>query len=333
MPDTGRVLTTDVDAAAAALARGDLVVLPTETVYGLGADASNRDAVRRVYAVKARPPAHPVIVHLADAEALRDWARDVPDYADRLVEASWPGPLTLVLRRGAAVGDHVTGGADTVALRAPSHRLTHAVLRAFGGGVAAPSANRFGRVSPTSAQHALDELSGLLDPGRDLVLDGGPCRIGVESTIVDATGPRPRLLRPGAVSAEAVAEITGLPVETGPGGPRAPGTLPAHYAPAARVLAVEPPEVAATVAGEVVAGRSVGLIAPPGELPESATRLAAPADAVAYARDLYAALRQADTLGLDVVVAALPSDTGLGLAVRDRLRRAAFGSRGEGPRP
>ncbi|MDH4160492.1 MAG: L-threonylcarbamoyladenylate synthase [Actinomycetota bacterium] len=329
MPETGVVLTTDVDAAAAALASGALVVLPTETVYGLGADATNPTAVGRVYAVKGRPATHPVIVHVASADALTDWARDVPGYAYQLVEACWPGPLTVVLPRGPAVGGHVTGGADTVALRAPAHPMTRAVLVAFGTGVAAPSANRFGRVSPTTAQHALDELSGLLDPERDLALDGGPCRIGVESTIVDATGPRPRLLRPGAVPAASVAAITGLDVDLGPGGPRAPGTLPAHYAPAARVLAVEPQAAADTVGDQLAAGHAVGLIAPADlvDTPPGATRLVVPEDDAAYAHQLYGALRHADQLGLDVVVAVLPPDSGLGSAVRDRLRRAAFGTR------
>ena len=329
MPDTGLVLTTDVDTAAAALARGALVVLPTETVYGLGADASSPAAVGRVYSVKGRPANHPVIVHLAGAEALADWARVVPRYAHDLVDAFWPGPLTLVLPRGPAAGDWVTGGADTVALRAPAHPLTHAVIVAFGGGVAAPSANRFGRVSPTTAQHADDELSGLLDPDRDVVLDGGPCLIGVESTIVDATGPRPRLLRPGAVSAESLAQVTGLDVDLGPGGPPAPGTLPAHYAPVARVVAAEPDRIASVVATHLAAGERVGLIAEVGHgpTPAHATRLAAPEDVTAYAHELYGALRRADELHLDVVVAALPADAGLGSAVRDRLSRAAFGTR------
>jgi L-threonylcarbamoyladenylate synthase len=323
------VLTTHASDAVAALAAGNLVVLPTETVYGLAADASRPAAVARVFAVKGRPAGHPVIVHVSGADQLGRWAADIPAYAHRLAAEHWPGPLTLVLPRADAVPAEVTGGADTVGVRAPAHPLTHAVLTAFGGGVAAPSANRFGRVSPTTAQHAVDELAGLLDPERDLVLDGGPCRIGVESTIVDATGARPRLLRPGAVSVAAVAETTGLEVDLGRGGTIAPGTLPAHYAPVAQVVCAEPATAEATVRARLAAGQQVGAIAEAGVdlTSPGVTRLAEPEGAAAYAHELYAALRLADRLRLDVVVAVLPPDSGIGAAVRDRLARAAFGSR------
>jgi L-threonylcarbamoyladenylate synthase len=323
------VLTSDADAAVAALAAGSLVVLPTETVYGLAADASNPAAVARVFALKGRPPGHPVIVHVAGAAQLERWATRVPAYAHLLVSAFWPGPLTLVLPRATGVPDEVTGGADTVGVRAPAHPLTHEVLDAFAGGVAAPSANRFGRVSPTTAQHALDELGAMLDPDRDLVLDGGPCRIGVESTIVDATGSRPRLLRPGAVSVADVAQVTGLEPEPALGAVTAPGTLPAHYAPAARVVCAEPDTATASVKSLVASGQRVGVIGGSGVDVASpdVTQLAEPDGATAYAHELYAALRLADRLHLDVVVAVLPPDSGIGAAVRDRLRRAEFGSR------
>jgi L-threonylcarbamoyladenylate synthase len=326
------LLTTDVDAAVAALAAGGLVAVPTETVYGLAADAVDPVAVGRIYAVKGRPAAHPVIVHLAGAEQLDDWARDVPDFARQLVASCWPGPLTLVLLRAAGVGGHVTGGLDTVGLRSPAHPLTHTLLERFGGGLAAPSANRFGRVSPTTAQHVVDELADRLVPGRDLVLDGGPCPIGVESTIVDATGPRPRLLRPGAVSVEEVAAVTGLEVDLGPGGPRAPGTLPSHYAPRARVVLAERGTAATTVAAIAESGVTVGLLGL-AQVPDvpGVHRLAAPLDSAQYAHVLYDALRRGDALQLDVVVAVLPGDDSLGPAVRDRLRRAAAGSTPEAP--
>jgi len=327
------LLTTEVEAAAAALAAGGLVAIPTETVYGLGADADSPDAVGRIYAVKGRPPTHPVIVHVAGAAALDTWARDVPDYAHRLAEQCWPGPLTLVLPRTARAGDHVTGGADTVGLRAPSHPLTHRLLEVFGGGVAAPSANRFGRVSSTTARHVLDELGGLLLAGRDLVLDGGACSIGLESTIVDATGPTPRLLRPGAVDVERLTVITGLAVDLRPGGARAPGTLPVHYAPVARVVPTEVDALDATLAQLLGTAGAIGLLAPATvpDPPFGVRRLASPVDADAYAHVLYDALRRADDERLVVVVAVLPPEAGVGAAVRDRLRRAAAGSSPDAP--
>lgn len=345
------MLTTDVEAAATALAGGGLVAIPTETVYGLAADADNPAAVARVYAVKGRPPTHPVIVHIAGADAIDAWAREVPAYARALARAHWPGPLTLVLRRSSRAGDHVTGGAPTIGLRCPAHPLTHALLARFGGGLAAPSANRFGRVSPTTAQHVLDELGGLLDPARDLVLDGGACPIGVESTIVDATGQRPRLLRPGAVDVVALTATTGLEVDRTRGTTPAPGTLPSHYAPSARVVLAEDAEAPAALAAVLadLAPQGTGAAGTPGSLTggigtgtgayrsrvgllalasvtdpgPAVQRLAAPRDVEEYAQQLYDALRRADVLGLDVVVAVLPSDEGIGTAVRDRLRRAA----------
>jgi L-threonylcarbamoyladenylate synthase len=317
-------VTTDLAQAVAALRAGRLAVLPTETVYGLGADAAAPAAVARVYAVKGRPADHPVIVHLADVGAVDSWAVRVPEYARLLARRFWPGPLTLVLPRAASVGDHVTGGQATVGLRVPDHPLTLAVLREVGG-VAAPSANRFGRVSPTSVPHVLAEVGSALVPGLDVVLDGGPCPVGVESTIVDATGAAPRLLRPGAVSVSDVSAVGGVPVAAGPATTRAPGTLPAHYAPDAQVRVVAAQDL--TDDAEPVSAPRVGLLAPQAvPTPRGVVRLAAPQSVESYARGLYAAMREADALGLSLVLAVAPAGDGLAAAVRDRLRRAEAGS-------
>ena len=329
------LLTTDVASAVAALRSGGLVALPTETVYGLGADAGDAGAVARIYAVKGRPADHPVIVHVSSAAALDDWAREVPVYARHLTQRLWPGPLTLVLPKAASVGAYLTGGAETVGVRCPAHPLTQAVLTQFGRGVAAPSANRFGRVSPTTAQHVLDELGDRLDPLRDRILDGGPCRVGVESTIVDATGVRPRLLRPGAVAVGEIEAITGLALECSDTDVRAPGTLPAHYAPTARVVLAEPRTLDDTLSELGAGAGPIGVMAlattpidDAAVIDGSVIALCRPTDLVGYARDLYGALRQADSRGLQVVVAVLPPDEGVGHAIRDRLQRAAHGSGG-----
>ena len=320
----------DVDRAVAALRAGGLVGLPTESVYGLGADAENPVAVARVYAAKGRPADHPLIVHVTGARALDGWVGAVPPYALRLAAELWPGPLTLVVPRGPRAGDHVTGGQDTVGLRAPDHPVAQAVLTAFGGGVAAPSANRFGRVSPTSAADVLEELAGVLVEGLDVVLDGGPSLVGLESTILDCTGDQPVVLRPGAVGPDEVARAGGVPI----GAPtprsrqvRAPGTLPSHYAPAAHVAVAEPSEAAALLAVGVRDPRvpKAGLLAPAGiPTPAGVVRLAAPDGDSAYAHALYRALREADALGLTRVVAVPPGGDGpLAAAIADRLRRAA----------
>ncbi len=324
---TSSLRTHDIAHAVALLRSGGLVALPTETVYGLGADAENPAAVARVYAAKGRPADHPLIVHLSHAALVDDgWGREIPSWARLLMAACWPGPLTLVVRRGPRAGDHVTGGQDTVGLRVPAHPVAHALLTAFGGGVAAPSANRFGRVSPTDAPHVVDELGGELDPARDCVLEGGPSEVGVESTIVDCTGAAPRLLRPGAVGAEEIEAVTGLEVQEPDPAVRAPGTLAAHYAPSARLQLVEVDELRPALAR---AGSRVGLLAPSSvPTPDGAIRLAAPADAAAYARALYRALRAADDEGLTTILAVAPADGPLAAAVVDRLRRAATGSGG-----
>jgi L-threonylcarbamoyladenylate synthase len=315
---------TDVARAAALLAAGGLVAFPTETVYGLGADASREDAVGRIFEVKGRPRAHPLIVHLALGARLEDWASDVPELARRLAAAAWPGPLTLILRRGARVAAAATGGADTVGLRVPAHPLAQALLRAFGGGVAAPSANRFGAVSPTTADHVAADLRGDVD----YVLDGGPCEVGVESSIVDLSRGRPVLLRPGGLPREAIEAIAGPLAAADALAPAAPGTLESHYAPRARVIAVDPGEVVAAVTAAHAEHRGeVAVLAPAAafarwpHLPARAYPL--PDDAAGMARELYAALRELDASGVDVVIAALPPAAGLGEAVGDRLRRAA----------
>lgn len=316
-----------IAAAVTVLREGGLVAFPTETVYGLGADARDPDAVARLFAVKGRPSDHPVIVHLGSRAELDDWARTVPPAALELAEACWPGPLTLLLPRAAHVPDAVTGGRDTVGLRVPAHPVAQALLGAFGSGLAAPSANRFGQVSPTTAAHVRADLGADVD----LVLDGGPCQVGVESTIVDLSGPEPEVLRPGGTSFERLAEVLGHPVARWQGARpvAAPGTLASHYAPLARVELVDAlggaEAVCQEVARHVEAGDSVGVLAadPVEGLPVGVAQLGPVGDVDAYARVLYDRLRQADRLRLDVVVAVPPPPAGLGAAVGDRLRRAA----------
>jgi L-threonylcarbamoyladenylate synthase len=319
---------TDIAHAAAVLRAGGLVAFPTETVYGLGADASRDDAAARIFAVKGRPRAHPLIVHLAADARLDDWAREVPDVARRLVAIAWPGPLTVIVRRGPLVAPATTGGAETVGLRVPAHPMAQQLLRAFGGGVAAPSANRFGAVSPTTADHVVADLGNDVD----YVLDGGPCDVGVESTIVDfsrAPSFGPTLLRPGGLPREAIEAIVGPLAAADADAPAAPGTLASHYAPRALVIAVEPDDVPAQVreaTGKVAVLAPSAAFAAWGKL--SAIAYALPDDLPGMARALYHALRDLDAAGVDVVIAALPPAVGLGEAVGDRLRRAA-GPRGK----
>ena len=303
------------------LRAGGLIALPTETVYGLGADASNDLAVRRIFAVKGRPSSHPLIVHVASVERAREWATSLTDAGEKLAHAFWPGPLTLIVERSARASDAVTGGQDTVGLRVPAHPLALDLLSAFGGGIAAPSANRFGRVSPTTAEHVRSELGAEVD----LVLDGGPSRVGVESTIVDVTCDPPRLLRPGGVAREAIEAVLGqrLVLATHATDVRAPGMLESHYAPRAGLWLVSAEEVFAEAVRRRDAGARVVVIAPgllP--LPEGVARLTVPTDEAGFARVLYAHLRDADALG-DLILAVPPPESGLGLAVRDRLQRAS----------
>ncbi len=316
-----------VGEAVAALGRGGLVVLPTETVYGLGANARDPLAVRRVFAAKGRPADHPLIVHLADGSQLDEWAVDIPDDARALAATCWPGPLTMVLRRHPSVPDEVTGGRDTVALRVPLHPLALGVLGLFGGGIAAPSANRFGRVSPTTADDVRADLGDTLVDGLDVVLDGGPSAVGVESTIIELVGDRPQLLRPGGLPVERVEEVLGRSVLRVPTGPsRAPGMLDAHYAPTAavRVVSGSGPGVDAALR---LAVAPVGFLGPRSTpLPVEVVRLDAPEsyEGTALAPVLYQSLRRADSLGLATLVVVAPDGEGLGPAVRDRLARAAF---------
>jgi L-threonylcarbamoyladenylate synthase len=305
--------------AAKHLIAGDLVAFPTETVYGLGADASNSAAVARIYSVKGRPNDHPLIVHIASMDRMGDWARDVPEYAIALARKFWPGPMTLVLKRSELAGDFVTGGQDTVGVRVPDHVVALALLEAFekagGKGVAAPSANRFGHVSPTTATAVVEELADYLSKD-DLVLDGGACAVGVESTMIDCTGLLPRVLRPGAISTAMIEEVTGLNVLSidGSDAIRVSGSLENHYAPAAKVLLREVPK-----AGQgFIAHKNI-------ETPSGVIRLASPGNDEEFAQILYSALRKADAQGLAEVVVMQPIGTGIAVAIRDRLSRAANG--------
>ena len=327
--------------AVAALCRGGLVVLPTETVYGLAADARCAEAVRRIFAVKDRPIDHPLIVHIGRANELDAWAVNIPPEAFVLATTFWPGPLTLVLRRHPAVLAEVTGGLETVAVRMPDHPVALAVLRTFGGALAAPSANRFGRVSPTHATDVVAELGPYLDPALDVVLDGGACAVGLESTIVDLTSPVPMILRPGAITAGQLAAALGEPVAVSPTGPsRAPGMLPAHYAPDARVEVVSG-ERLRNRASVLVSDRCRIAVLCPDHLrvaPEAIV-LAAPRpyDAASLARVLYARLREADRRGAEYLLGVPPDDehdpVSMAVAVLDRLQRAQAGSRGIAPSP
>ncbi len=303
--------------AAANLLAGGLVAFPTETVYGLGADACNADAVARVYSVKGRPADHPLIVHVASMDGLGDWADDVPGYAISLARDFWPGPITLVVKRSGLAGDFVTGGQDTVGVRVPDHPVALGLLEAFeragGKGVAAPSANRFGNVSPTTAQAVSDELSDYLADG-DQILDGGACDVGVESTIIDCTGDVPKILRPGAITAQMISESTGLEVAgvVEESAIRVSGSLEAHYAPAATVVLDQSPM------------KGQGFIAMADvATPDGVVRLAAPQTDYEFARVLYAALRAADEQSLQTVVVQQPGGDGIAIAIRDRLKRAA----------
>ena len=301
--------------------RGGVVAFATETVYGLGADATNERAVQEVFRLKGRPATHPVIVHLPDAAFLEEWATAIPEAAQRLAQAFWPGPLTLVLKKQAGVSDTLTGGQGTVALRVPAHPLALELLSTFGGGVAAPSANRFGHVSPTTAAHVLSEFGGAVP-----VLDGGACRVGLESTIVDLSGTEPRVLRPGAISAAALAAALDKPVSSAydPNAPRVPGSLGRHYAPQTGTYLVTD---AGSLARKDDVVLSYKVLTHKARLSSKvrAVRcwLTLPDEPVAYARGLYAALRELDALGGERILVEAPPPTPAWDAVRDRLGRAA----------
>jgi len=331
--------------AVATLRAGGVVAFPTETVYGLGADATRPEALERVYALKGRPRSHPLIVHLPDANAARAWAIAWPEGALRLAASFWPGPLTLVLPRSSIAPDAVTGGQDTVALRVPSHPVARALLRAFGGAIAAPSANRYGHVSPTRAAHVREEFGDTVP----VVLDGGDCEVGLESTIVACLGGRLVLLRPGAITPGALREAAdGLPLIVGPAGPdadtanatapepapalpRTPGSTPAHYAPRTPLSLVEGVHIAAGARARAASGLRVGVLArraAPAGLPPAIHWLAAAPDAARFGHDLYAQLRDLDRLGLHhLLVEHVPAGEAWD-AARDRLARAAAGTAG-----
>lgn len=295
-----------IDRALEVLREGGLVGLPTETVYGLAADASNEIAVRRIFAAKGRPADHPLIVHLASADQLVEWAREIPPAAALLAETCWPGPLTLLVPKAEHVLSIVTGGRDTVGIRVPAHPMAAELLRRFGGGLAAPSANRFGQVSPTTADHVRSDLGADVD----FVLDGGPSPIGIESTIVDCTVAPPQILRPGGIDNETIETLLGtLGGASGPS--RASGMLASHYAPGCTVEIVETAADAMTRAEQLRAnGHRVDVLDPT-------------ADLVQAASELYVWLRAADERGLDTLIAVLPAPRGLGHAIRDRLLKAA----------
>lgn len=310
--------TDEIREAAAILRRGGLVAFPTETVYGLGADASNPTAVAKVFAAKGRPQTHPVIVHLADFSQVGEWAASVSPAADQLAKGFWPGPLTLILRRAARVSDAITGGQETVGLRVPAHPVAQALLRAFGGGIAAPSANRFGHISPTTAQHVRADLGDRVE----IVLDGGPCPIGIESTIVDVSGAAPALLRRGSISAAQIEEVLGVKLAVADSrSPRAPGTLASHYAPSKPLKLVDREELNALFDRGEAANATVLARAP---IRGGVKRwLIAAEEPTCYARELYAKLREADRSACELILVEAPPDDECWAAIRDRLQRAS----------
>ena len=309
-------MSPEVRRAAEILRAGGLVAFPTETVYGLGADASNASAIARLYAVKRRPADHPVIVHFASADDAFTWAREVPEEARRLARRFWPGPLTLILKRSGKVQDFVTGGQDNVGLRVPSHPVAQELLQSFGNGVAAPSANRFGRVSPTAAAHVREDLG----KDVDLVLEGGPSEVGIESTIVDVSGDAPVVLRPGRISKDQLEQALGFPVnEKTAASPRHSGGLERHYAPQTPARLVPSHDLDKEIARlkEKVA---VLAFSRPDERVDYWLRM--PRDPGAYAQKLYAALRELDTAGCEEILVEAPPEAHEWVAVRDRLQRA-----------
>jgi L-threonylcarbamoyladenylate synthase len=333
MTNAGQALDQAAIATAARLLEaGELVAFPTETVYGLGADAENPEAVARIFAAKGRPSNHPVIVHLAPDADISRWAIDIPDAARKLIAAFWPGPLTLILKRAPAIPAAVSGGQDSIGLRCPSHPVAQALLRAFRGGqggVAAPSANRFGHVSPTTAAHVRSEFGE--GPGSPLaaVLDGGQSEVGIESTIVDLSrmaSHGPALLRPGRIGAEQIATVIGQwPGLGGVDAPRVSGALDSHYAPGTPVVLVDGAELASVLDALRRKGRRAALIACGNASPADAIAML-PREPAAYAHGLYVALRDMDVAHADVILVERPPQEAGWLGINDRLRRSAFGS-------
>lgn len=310
----------EIEKAALILRQGGLVAFPTETVYGLGADASNPAALKKIFAAKGRPADHPLIVHIADTSDLKKWAAEVPRAAWLLAEKFWPGPLTMVLKRAPQVSDLISGGQDSIGLRVPAHPVARRLLKAFGSGIAAPSANKFGRLSPTSAEHVRQELGSAVD----LVLDGGDCEIGIESTIVDLTREAPAILRPGRISAQQIGDA--LLAQLGENGidrPRVSGSLASHYAPRLPLKLVHPDQTESYVRQQ--AGTAVAVLARRGRPKETKAALwqVAPELPEDYAHHLYAALRRLDDSGCRMIVVEEPPPLPEWVAVRDRLARAA----------
>ena len=320
MPSSKKLLAA-MQRAAEILRSGGLVVFPTETVYGLGADAKSPAAVARIFAAKGRPADHPLIVHMARRDHLSQWSRDIPPAAFVLARRYWPGPLTLILHRACRVPDRVTGGQDTVGLRVPDHPLALMLLEAFSGGIAAPSANRFGQVSPTTVAHVREELGDAMD----FILDGGPCRVGIESTILDLSGHQPRLLRPGAITLAEIEAVLEQPViPQGNDALRAPGMLRSHYAPRTPLYLVPTGHLKAEICRRLRQGQRVGVLAMPAtQLPESCLRYHMPPHPAGWAHELYAQLRALDQQGLDGLLIEAPPSGADWQAVSDRLARAA----------
>jgi len=319
-----RASQVEIDAAVQALRDGELVAFPTETVYGLGANAQNPAAVRKIFEAKGRPPNHPLIVHLDSPRYLHRWVREVPETAMRLSERFWPGPLTIVLPRAANVHDVVTGGQDTVAIRVPSHPMAQQLLTAFGGGIAAPSANRYGKLSPTRPEHVRDELG---DAVR-VILDGGECQIGLESTIISCDGSGVRLLRPGAITATQLRQLVpDLAVGPDLDSPRVPGSTPVHYAPGTPMVIIPAGEIDARAAALSAGGRRIAVLAQrlPLKAHKYVTWINAGRRAEQYAQDLYANLRTLDKAGCQQILVQAVPDGERWEAVRDRLLRAATG--------
>lgn len=304
--------------AAEKLRAGGLVAFPTETVYGLGADAANPEAVARIYQVKGRPHDHPVIVHLSDINQLDQWACEIPEYAIALARSFWPGPMTLILPRRDNVGDFITGGQESVGLRIPNNPIALELIKRAGIGMAAPSANRFGAISPTTALAVHEEIGAYLDSERDAILDGGPSDVGVESTIIECLDPAPKILRPGAITKAMIEEVTGLSVDEGVSQVRASGTLEQHYAPKAKVVLLdsENPDVNRAAGAGFLALEKF-------PTPDGAIRLASPTSDDDYARVLYDALRAGDRRNLPAIYVVPPSGDGVAVAIRDRLKRAS----------
>ena len=313
--------------AVAALRRGEVIGLPTDTVYGLAADARNADAVRKIFALKGRPADHPLIVHIAEPSLLEQWSDQVPEAAVKLARAFWPGPLTLIVKKRSDVPDVVTGGQDTIGLRCPAHPLALAVLQRFGGGLAAPSANRFGRISPTSAQHVRDEFGDAVP----IVLDGGNCEVGIESTIVDVSGPVPRILRPGHIGKLELEAVVGPVAEGGDGeSPRVSGSLQSHYAPHTRTELLSRERLIERARACQGDGETVLALTLVDALP-GISGLALPDSPEAYGHDLYAALRALDARRADRLLVESPPLRTEWIAVLDRLSRAAADTPEEAP--